>query len=81
MQKTIIQGRISHKLRSIAVSFRVATGVLARRILGRPLLAEWPFLVEYGTLYFRAQFNHAFRLSKDIAVSRAYFDSESPRVS
>jgi acetyl esterase/lipase len=75
MTKTIIQGRLSHKLRSLAVSGRIAAGVLLRRALGRPLVAEWPFLLEYGTLYIRAQFNHAFRLSDDIAASRAYFDS------
>ena len=75
MKKTIIQGRFSHKLRSMAVSGWIVTKVLIRRALGRRLVAEWPFLVEYGTLYFRAQFNHAFRLSNDIAASRAYFDS------
>ncbi len=75
MKKTIIQGRFSHKLRSMAISGWIATRVLARRALGRPLVAEWPFLVEYGTLYIRAQFNHAFRLSSNIAESRAYFDS------
>lgn len=75
MKKTIIQGRFSHKLRSMAISGWIAASVLIRRALGRPLVAEWPFLVEYGTLYVRAQFNHAFRLSDDIAASRAYFDS------
>ena len=75
IMKTIIQGRLSHKLRSMAISGRIAGGVLIRRALGRPLVAEWPFLVEYGTLYVRAQFNHAFCLSDDIAASRAYFDS------
>ena len=73
--KTIFQGRLSHQLRSMAVSTGIAAGVLARRILGRPLVAQWPFLLEYGTLFVRAQFNHAFRLSADIAQSRAYFDS------
>ncbi len=75
MGKTIIQGRFSHKLRSMAVSGWVAAKVLIRRALGRELVAEWPFLVEYGTLYIRAQFNHAFRLSNDIAASRAYVES------
>lgn len=75
MRKTIIQGCFSHKLRSMAISGWIAARVLVRRALGRRLVAEWPFLVEYGTLYFRAQFNHAFRLSSDITVSRAYFDS------
>ena len=75
MKKTIIQGRFLHKLRSMAISGWIAVGVLTRRVLGKPLVAEWPFLVEYGTLYIRAQFNHAFRLSSNIAESRAYFDS------
>lgn len=73
--KTIVQGRLSHKLRSMAVSGWIAVMVVIRRVLGRPLVAEWPFLVEYATLYARAQFNHAFHLSDDISVSRAYFDS------
>lgn len=75
MKKTIIQGRFSHKLRSMAISGWIVAKVLIRRALGRRLVAEWPFLVEYGTLYIRAQFNHAFRLSNNIAASRAYFDS------
>ncbi|MDD2686825.1 MAG: alpha/beta hydrolase [Gallionella sp.] len=75
MKKTIIQGRFSHKLRSMAISGGIAVKVLIRRALGRGIVAEWPFLVEYGTLYIRAQFNHAFHLSNDITASRAYFDS------
>ena len=75
MQKIIVQGRFSHKLRSMLNSGVIAGNVMLRRMLGRPLVADWPFLVEYGTLYMRAQFNHAFRLSDDIAASRAYFDS------
>ncbi|MDK2124369.1 alpha/beta hydrolase [Parachitinimonas caeni] len=75
MQKTIIQGRLSHRLRSMAVSTQAAIAVLARRAVGRPLVAEWPFLFEYATLFMREQFNHAFRLSADIDASRAYFDS------
>ena len=73
--KTVTQGRCSHILRSMATSARIATTVLIRRMFGRPLVAQWPFLVEYGTLFFRAQFSHAFRLSHTIAESRAYFDS------
>jgi acetyl esterase/lipase len=75
MKQVIIQGRLSHRLRSMAVSSAVAASVVARRALGRPLVAQWPFLVEHATLYIRAQFNHAFRLSGDITQSRAYFDS------
>lgn len=75
IMKTIIQGRLSHRLRSMAVSTGCAINVALRRAVGRPLVKEWPFLFEYGTLYMRAQFNHAFCLSNDIAASRAYFDS------
>jgi epsilon-lactone hydrolase len=46
-----------------------------RRAFGRRLVPAWPYLFEYGTLYMRAQFNHAFALKDDIAASRAYFDS------
>jgi len=75
MQKIIIQSRLSHRLRSLLVSTWIMAGTLVRRALGRPLVAQWPFLVEYSTLYVRAQFNHAFRLSRNIGASRAYFDS------
>lgn len=74
MPKSVFQGRFSHQLRSGATSLAVGARVLARRALGRPLVPEWPLLLEYGTLYYRAQFNHAFRLG-DIAEGRAYFDS------
>lgn len=74
MPKTIIQGRLSHKLRSLATSTWIFAKVLARRAIGRPLAPEWSFLFEYGTLYIRSQFNHAFEL-REIAESRAYFDS------
>ena len=46
MKKAIIQGRFLHKLRSMAISGWIAVGVLTRRVLGKPLVAEWPFLVE-----------------------------------
>ena len=74
MPKTIIQGRLSHKVRSLATSFAISAKVLARRAIGRSLVPEWSFLFEYGTLYFRSQFNRAFNL-QDIAEGRAYFDS------
>lgn len=74
MPKSVFQGRFSHQLRSVATSLAVGARVLARRAIGQPLVPEWPLLLEYGTLYYRAQFNHAFRL-KDIAEGRAYFDS------
>lgn len=74
MPKTIIQGRLSHKLRSLATSTVVFFKVLAGRAIGRPVVPEWSFLFEYGTLYIRSQFNHAFEL-REITESRAYFDS------
>lgn len=48
--------------------------VLARRAVGKPLVAEWSIPFEIGTLFYRRQFNHAFSLP-DIAEGRAYFDS------
>lgn len=75
IMKTIVQGRLSHKLRSMAVSAACLCRVALGRVLGRPLVKGWPFLFEYGTRYTRAQFNHAFRISHDITESRAYFDS------
>lgn len=74
MQKTIIQGRLSHRMRSLTTSLVIGVKVLLRRLIGRPTVPEWPILLEYGTLYYRAQFNHTFRL-KSIAQGRAYFDS------
>lgn len=75
MKHVIFQGSLSHKLRSLATSWIVAGQVALRRALGRRRVPSWSFLFEYGTLYMRAQFNHAFRLKDDIAASRAYFDS------
>ncbi|WP_462079959.1 alpha/beta hydrolase [Luteimonas sp. RIT-PG2_3] len=48
--------------------------VLARRAVGKPLVAEWSMPFEIGTLFYRRQFNHAFSL-KNIAEGREYFDS------
>ncbi|HNI83116.1 MAG TPA: acetylesterase, partial [Rhodocyclaceae bacterium] len=75
MPKTHFHGRLSHRLRSLATAACIATSLAARRLCGRRRVASWSFLFEYGTLYIRAQFNHAFRLKDDIAASRAYFDS------
>ncbi|ANQ85521.1 putative acetyl esterase [Azoarcus olearius] len=75
MNKIVFQGRWSHRLRSLATAGAVAARVATRRLLGRRRVESWSFLFEYGTLYIRAQFNHAFRLKADISVSRAYFDS------
>ena len=74
MTKTILQGRLSHRLRSLACLIWTTVDVLARRAIGRPLVPEWSVTFEIGTLFFRHQFNHALALS-DIAESRAYFDS------
>jgi epsilon-lactone hydrolase len=74
MPKTILQGRLSHRLRSLATLIGTTVDVMGRRAVGRPLVAEWNASFEIGTLFFRHQFNHALALP-DIAESRAYFDS------
>lgn len=74
MPKPVFQGRLSHKARSLAVYFLTSFSVHFRRAIGRPIAPEWTPLFEIGTLYWRAQFNHAFAL-KDIQEGRAYFDS------
>jgi hypothetical protein len=42
MKKTIIQGRFSHKLRSMAILGWIVAKVLIRRALGRGLVAPFP---------------------------------------
>ena len=74
MTKTILQGRLSHRLRSLARLIGTSVGVMARRAVGRPLVPQWSPTFEIGTLFFRHQFNHALSLP-DITESRAYFDS------
>lgn len=74
MPKTILQGRMSHRLRSLSILLATSADVLARRAIGRPLVPEWSISFEIGTLFFRHQFNHAFSL-QDIEESRAYLDS------
>ena len=74
MPKTILQGRLSHRLRSLATLLGTTFGVLTRRAIGRPLVPQWSAAFEIGTLFFRRQFVHALALP-DIADSRAYFDS------
>lgn len=74
MPKTVLQGRFAHKARSLATAILTLAKVMARRAVGKPMVPEWTALFEYGTLFWRAQFNHAFTL-KDITESRAYFDS------
>jgi acetyl esterase/lipase len=83
--KTILQGRLSYKLRSLVVWMGISIRVAARRIMGRPLVAQWSPSFEIANLFWRAQFNHAFALN-DMAQGRAYFDSlywqtgESPKI-
>lgn len=74
MPKPVFSGHILHKARSLAVYLRVALGVHGRRLIRKPIVPEWTPLFEIGTLFWRAQFNHAFAL-KDIKDGRAYFDS------
>lgn len=74
MPETIIQGRLSHKLRSLATSTIIFIQVAVRRMTRGPLVPTWSFLFEYASLFFRAQFNHAFKL-RDMNEARAYFDS------
>lgn len=74
MPKTVAQGHFSHKARSLAAILAIWAKVLARRAIGRPLVPEWPAIFEVGTLFWRHQFNHAFKL-EDIVEGRAYFDS------
>jgi len=72
--KIILQGRLSHKLRSLAVLMRLSVRVASRRAWGKPLLARWSLADEIGVLFTRAQFQHAFALN-DIVQGRAYLDS------
>lgn len=74
MPKTIAQGKLSHRIRSTLTLLATTADVLARRALGKPLVPEWLIPFEIGTLFYRYQFDHAFSL-KDVAESRAYFDS------
>ncbi|MCW2237221.1 alpha/beta hydrolase [Azospirillum canadense] len=72
--KIILQGRTSHKYRSLATLALTTLRVMACRAAGRPLVPEWTIPFEIGNLFWRAQFNHAFALG-NIAEGRAYFDS------
>lgn len=75
MSRTILQGRLSHRLRSLYTAICIASGVAMRRLLGRPTLPSWSMLFEYATLFWRAQFDHALHLQDDMDACRAYFDS------
>jgi acetyl esterase/lipase len=74
MPKTVLQGRFTHKIRGLSNLLGVSCQVLARRAVGKPLVQEWPAIFEMATLFWRAQFNHAFSLP-NINEARAYFDS------
>lgn len=74
MIKSVLQGRFSHRVCSLATLLRSSASVLARRAIGRPLVPEWTLAFEIGTLFLRHQFTHAFALG-EITESRAYFDS------
>ena len=74
MPKTILQGRPSHQLRSLAALLDTTLDVLARRAMGKPLVAQWSVTFEIGTLFFRRQFDYALALA-DIDEGRSYFDS------
>lgn len=74
MPKTVLQGRLPHKIRSLSNLMGISCKVLSRRAIGKPLVREWPAMFEMATLFWRAQFNRAFSL-KDINEARAYFDS------
>lgn len=74
MPKTILQGSLPHRLRSLATLLGTTAAVLSRRCIGRPLVPQWSVAFEIGTLFQRRQFIHALALP-DVADSRAYFDS------
>lgn len=74
MPKTLLKGKLSHKVRSLTTMLLTSAGVLARRAINKPLAPEWRITFEIGTLFWRSQFNHAFALN-DIKEGRAYLDS------
>ena len=72
--RTIFQGRLRHRARSLAQLLGVTVQVLGRRLLGRRLVAGWSPAFEIGNLFWRRQFEHALSLPS-IDEGRAYFDS------
>lgn len=74
MPTTVTQGPFFYRVRGLANLLGTTFQVLGRRAVGRPLVKEWPVIVEIATLFWRKQFNHAFSL-KSIAEGRLYFDS------
>jgi acetyl esterase/lipase len=74
MPTTVSQGPFSYRVRGLTHLLTTTFQVLGRRAVGKPLVKEWPVIVEIATLFWRKQFNHAFSL-KSIAEGRIYFDS------
>lgn len=74
MPKTVLQGKFSHKFRSLSVLLGISAAVIARRAMGKHLAPTWGIDFEIANLFFRAQFNHALSLPT-MAEGRAYFDS------
>ncbi len=74
MPKTVSQGPWSYRYRSGASLLATTLNVLARRVIGRPLVPGWSIPFEIATLFYRKQFNHAFAMGT-MPQSRAYFDS------
>ncbi len=67
-------GKPAHIISSFYTLNRIAIGVMVRRLLGRPLVADWQRDTEIGNLFWRHQFNRALAFD-DMADGRAYFDS------
>jgi len=74
MARTVLQGRLSHSLRSLQVLLSTTATVLVRRAIKRPMVKEWTIPFEIGNLFYRHQFKHALAM-KNITDGRAYFDS------
>lgn len=74
MAKTILQGKWAYQVRGMYQLLKISWQVIGRRLIRQPLVAGWSITFEIGTLFYRAQFNHAFALP-DIREGRAYFDA------
>lgn len=74
MSKIYFQGKFTHRLKSYLALSRISIQVLARRMIGRPLVTSWSATFEMGVLFWRHQFNCAFS-AKTMEDGRAYFDS------
>jgi hypothetical protein len=74
MQRIKRHGSLRHIARSSFVFAGISAAVAMRRLIGKPLVPEWPYVFEVCNLFWRSQFNHAFALG-DIIEARRYFDS------